>query len=124
MLNDIRYAVRALRHAPGFTAVAALTLALGVGANTTIFSVVHAVLLQPLAFKDPDTLVSLREGSPDRRINISYPNFLDWRARNAVFEDMAICLPIGSAVMTGGERPEVVSTSRTDVPPVLSSVSV
>jgi putative ABC transport system permease protein len=114
MLNDLFYALRALRRAPGFTVTAALTLALGIGANTAIFSVIHAVLLRPLAFPDPERLVRIDEGLPDRRINVSYPNFLDWRARSRAFEDMAVCLPFGSVVATGGARAEVLPTARSE----------
>lgn len=114
MLSDFFCALRALRRAPGFTATAALTLALGIGANTAIFSVIHAVLLRPLAFAEPDRLVRIDEGLPDRRLNVSYPNFLDWRARSHAFEDMAICLPFGSAVATGDVRAEVLSTARAE----------
>ncbi|HXW07208.1 MAG TPA: ABC transporter permease [Vicinamibacterales bacterium] len=114
MHNDIACAIRALLRAPGFTATAALTLALGIGANTAIFSVVHAVLLRPLPFAEPDRLVRLDEGRADRRLNVSYPNFLDWRMRSRVFEDMAVCLPFGSAVVTGPERAEVISTAKSE----------
>jgi putative ABC transport system permease protein len=114
MLNDLRYATRALLRAPGFTAMAAVTLALGIGANAAIFAVIQAVLLQPLPFAEPARLARLTEGRPDFRLNVSYPNFLDWRARSRAFEDMAICLPIGSSVMTGQTRAQVVSTGKTE----------
>ncbi len=92
MLNDLRYAVRQLRKSPGFTAAAVLTLALGIGATTAIFSVVYAVLLRPLPYREPERLVQLYEtglrggGSRDW---VSFPNFLDWRRQNQVFEDVA-----------------------------------
>lgn len=90
--QDLRYGVRMLRKNPGFTAVAILTLALGVGANTAIFGVVNALLLTPLRFKDPDRLVmvweSLRTGNNPEN-NISPANFLQWQEHSTVFEQMA-----------------------------------
>jgi putative ABC transport system permease protein len=90
LFADARYALRMLRENPGFTTVAVVTLALGIGANTAIFSLVYAVLLRPLPFAAPDQLVSvvsMRRGDvPD---NASYPDFGDWRAQNHVFSEMA-----------------------------------
>jgi len=90
LLQDIRFGLRMLAKSPGFTVVAILTLALGIGANTAIFSVVKAVLLRPLPFKDPARLVRVNE-SVDKggRSPVAYPNYLDWRAQNTVFEEMA-----------------------------------
>jgi len=102
LFQDLRYGVRMLVKSPGFTAVAVLTLALGIGANTAIFSVVNAVLLRPLPFPDPDGIVRvvsfrLRDSVGD---NASYPDFLDWRAQNHVFEHMA-AFETGEFTITG-----------------------
>jgi len=88
LAQDLRYALRQLRKSPAFTTVAMLTLALGIGANTAIFSVIDAVLLRPLPFHNPGRLVAVKTTEPGRRDNIgvSYPAFLDWRAQNHVFE--------------------------------------
>ena len=90
--QDVRYAVRTLRKSPGFTVVAVLALAIGIGANTAIFSLVDAVRARALPYKDPDTLVQLwgnvMRTRLERRGN-AYPDFLDWRAQSKSFEDMA-----------------------------------
>jgi len=100
--QDLRYGLRMLAKIPGFTAVAMLTLALGIGANTAIFSMVNAVLLRPLPYSEPDRLVRvvsvrLRDGADD---NVSYPDFVDWRARNHVFEGLAV-FRTGGFTLTG-----------------------
>jgi putative ABC transport system permease protein len=88
--GDVRFALRQLRKAPGFTVVAALTLALGIGANSAIFALVDATLLRPVPFDEPDRLVMVSESLPRfPRTGVSSANFDDWEARNRTFESMA-----------------------------------
>ena len=88
--GDVRFALRQLRRAPGFTAVVALTLALGIGANSAIFALVDATLLNPVPFDEPDRLVMVSESLPRfPRTGVSSRNFDDWEARNRTFESMA-----------------------------------
>jgi predicted permease len=90
LLQDLRYTLRMLAKSPGFAAVAILTLALGIGANTAIFSIVNGVLLNPLPFPHPQELTVLYEHTPnDEKSSISYPNFLDWQRTNSTFASMA-----------------------------------
>jgi putative ABC transport system permease protein len=90
MLHDARYAVRQLARTPAFTTVALLTLALGIGASTTIFSVVNGVLLRPLPFPEPDALVRVHEIVPQYgQFSVAPANLLDWRQQNTVFEHIA-----------------------------------
>ncbi|HLZ51103.1 MAG TPA: ABC transporter permease [Candidatus Acidoferrum sp.] len=92
LLQDMRYAVHVLRKSPGFTVVGILTLALGIGANTAIFSVIDSVLLRPLPYKDPAGLVMLWENNsrhPNPHNTVSPPDFLDWQNRNSSFAEMA-----------------------------------
>src|ERR1700745_3256458 len=90
MLADIRIALRQLRKSPGFTFVAVLTLALGIGANTAIFSIVNAVLLRPLPYPDADRVMVLNESSgPGQDYSVALPDYFDWRNDNTVFEHLA-----------------------------------
>ena len=106
MIQDLIYALRWLRKNPGFTTLSVLTLAVGIGVNTAMFSVVNAVLLQPLPFLEADRLVWMAESGPEVKNRwISYPNFLDWRARNQVFEAMSTFRG-WSVNITGTDKPE------------------
>jgi putative ABC transport system permease protein len=97
--QDIGYGARTLRKNPGFTKVAVLTLALGIGANTAIFSVVEAVLLRPLPFKDPSQLVVLTEYNPGKveMTGVPYPDYVEWRNQNRVFEETAAYFHINAS---------------------------
>jgi putative ABC transport system permease protein len=89
--QDLRFAVRMLRKSPGFTVVAVLTLALGIGANTAIFSLVNGVLLRPLPYRNPNRLTMMWEKSPDGSPeNVGYATYLDWKSQNKSFEEIAI----------------------------------
>jgi putative ABC transport system permease protein len=117
VIQDLRYAVRQVRKAPGFAAIAVITLALGIGANTSIFSVVNAVLLRSLPFSDADRLVRVWHTPPQSSFpgisvfSISPANFLDWQSQNHVFSSMAI-YGFGGFTLTGGDKAEQVTASR------------
>ncbi len=110
LLQNLRYAFRTLRNSPGFAAVAILTLALGIGANTAIFSVVNAVLLQPLSYPNPDRLVELELTSPQGNGDVtSIPKFNVWREQTDVFDAVAAYDFSGPGInLTGGDRPELI----------------
>jgi predicted permease len=121
-LQDLRYGVRMLRQSPGFTAIALVTLALGIGANTAIFSIVDAVLLRSLPYRDPQQLVLMFDvpvDRPDALSAISYRDFTEYRAQNRVFSEMA-----GNAfhdlTLTGAGEPAIVNTA--DVTPEIFSL--
>jgi len=104
LLQDIRYGFRMLAKAPTFSLIAIFTLALGIGANTAIFSVVNGVLLNPLPFHDSQQLVSLFEKIPNfDNGSISYPNFVDWRKMNRTFESMAAYRTVSFTLRGNGE---------------------
>ncbi|HEX8149361.1 MAG TPA: ABC transporter permease [Pyrinomonadaceae bacterium] len=110
LFQDLRYGARVLRKRPGFTAVAALTLALGIGANTAIFSVVEAALLRPLPYDRPEQLVWMYEDGPDVSNRwVSYPNFLDWRARGRSFEAMSTIRGWDMTLTGAGGEPEALA---------------
>src|ERR1700688_2118751 len=105
LIQDVRYAWRTLAKSPGFATVALLTLALGIGANTAIFSFVDGVLLKPLPYPDSDRIVRVLEKPPHgERNGISTLNFLDWQHDNAVFDFMAAQAG-GPALLTGIGEP-------------------
>jgi len=115
-LQDLRYAARALRKSRGFTAIAALTLALGVGATTAIFSVVNAVMLRPLPFTEPDRLVRIWESNVERgrpTFAVSHPNFLDWRSQSRAFESLAATYNAGFTWTSNGEAEVVLGLNVT-----------
>ncbi len=105
--QDLRYGARMLLKQPGFTLIAVLTLGLGIGANTAIFSIVNAVLLRPLPYQEPERLVTLLErASGGAGSSPSYPNFADWRAQNTLFDSMAAVRTNESFNFTGAGEPE------------------
>ncbi len=111
LFQDLRYGLRMLVKSPGFAAVAVATLALGIGANTAMFSVINGVLLSPLAFPRPDQLVTLHENKPNfEGGSVSYPNFRDWQKDNHTFSSLALARTsafsltgIGDAEQVSGE---------------------
>jgi putative ABC transport system permease protein len=108
LLQDIRYGLRLLLRSPGFTAVAIMTLALGIGANTAIFSVVNTVLLRSLPYQDPDRLVKIimtSRGVGGRDIGLSVPELDDLKSRAGIFDQVSVTWP-ADANLTGAERPE------------------
>ena len=114
LLQDLRFGVRVLRKNPGFTAVAVLTLALGIGVNTAIFSVVNAILLRPLPFQDSGRLMMIWHTPPQKsfpgvaRFAVSPGNYLDWRSQNHVFDQMS-AIGFRSLNLTGIGQPESVT---------------
>ena len=105
LLQDARYGARMLRKSPGLTSVAVLSLALGIGAISTIFSFVNGIMLRPLPYHEPERLVLLDETAPKQGVesmSVSFPNFVDWREQNHSFEDIACYDTGGFAIGAGG----------------------
>ena len=114
-VQDVKYGVRLMRLSPGFAAVAALTVALGIGATSAMFSVVYGVLFRPLPYPDADRLVNLWSTAPSRGIthgNVGMANVYDWKARNHVFEDIATLRAVGNFNLTGEGEPERLNAAR------------
>ena len=114
LMQDVRFGLRMLRKNAGFSAVAVVTLALGIGANTAIFSVVNAVLLRPLPFQDPGRLMMIWHTPPQKsfpgvaRFVVSPANYLDWQSQNHVFDQMA-AFGVRSLNLTGMGQPESIT---------------
>ncbi|HXE14314.1 MAG TPA: ABC transporter permease, partial [Bryobacteraceae bacterium] len=114
--NDLRFGFRMIRKSPGFAAVAIITLALGIGANTAIFSFVDCVLLKSLPYPHPERIVNVWEKPPGYdRNSISTLNFLDWQRENSVFTAMA-AMTGGSYTLTGTKEPVQLRGSRVSAP--------
>jgi len=112
LFKDLDYSIRTLLRRPGFTAVVVLTLALGIGANTAIFSVVNAVLLRPLTYRDPERLVSLWENVPVYgQWRVTPANFFDWKQQNTAFEGLA-AFGASTLILTGIGEPEQLQGTR------------
>jgi predicted permease len=102
--QDLRYSMRMLLKRPGFTAIAIITLALGIGANSAFFSVVNAVLLRPLPYQDPDRLVQVWNSTDKQdQFTVTYPDFADWRAQNQAFERLAAWTDTGLTLTGAGD---------------------
>ena len=113
VLKDLRFAVRGLLKRPAFTAIAVITLGLGIGASTAIFSVVNSVMLRPLPYPNADRIVAIRELNPEgKRIQTTGPNFIDWRAQSTVFEHLA-AIKRTSINLTLADRAERVNFAQT-----------
>jgi putative ABC transport system permease protein len=116
LLQDLRYGLRQLKRSPGFTAVAVITLALGIGANTAIFSAVNALLLNPYPFPEPDRIVSVEARHVSgKNHNTGYRDFLDWRDQNSVFEEIAILPEVITYTLTGQGDPQHITGGLTTV---------
>ena len=108
VLADLRYAVRTATKSPGFSLVVVLTLALGIGATTAIFSVVNGVLLRPLPYENPDELLYIHERMEGfGGMSVSFPDYLDWRDQNTVFEDIAVFTGLEANLTSGGDPIEI-----------------
>jgi predicted permease len=110
LLQDLRFGLRMLRKNPAFTAAAVIVLALGIGVNTALFSIVNAVLLRPLPYPHSEQLVAVRESKPNYATgSVSYPNFLDWQRDNRCFSSMAVMRSGSSFLLSGAGEAEQVN---------------
>src|SRR5215207_4371866 len=113
ILKDIRYGLRSLLKHPGFTAIVVITLALGIGASTAIFSIVNSVVLRRLPYPTADRIVAIQELNPEgKRIQVTGPNFIDWRAQNTVFEHLA-AIKTRNANLTLADQAERIDMAQT-----------
>src|SRR5438105_8661843 len=119
LLHDVRRALRVLRKTPGFTLAALVVLALGIGANTAIFSLVYGVLIRPLPFSEPERLVQLWHVPPQKsfpgmtRFALSAANYLDWEKQNSVFESSAI-YAFMAVRLSGNGDPQILRAARVE----------
>src|SRR4051812_32671675 len=119
LLHDLKHALRVLRKAPGFSIAALIVLALGIGANTAIFSIVNGVLLRPLPYEKPEQLVQLWHTPPQKqfpglnRFSLSAANYLDWEQQNDVFEKSTV-YAYTDFRLTGSGEPRVVQAARVE----------
>src|SRR5215831_2696380 len=117
MLSDLRFALRSFRRTPALIAAAILATALGVGANTAIFSVIQAVLLRPLPYRDPSRLVLVWEKNPTfggflaERLPVAHRNFAEWKRQATSFRGLE-ALSLSGIDLTGGDRPEQIQAAR------------
>ena len=105
-LDELRYGARRLRLSPAFTAIVVVTLALGIGANTAIFSVIHAVLLRPLPYPEPHRIMALHETNGTQEFALAFPDYVDWRRDNTVFEHLALSRRDSRNLTLPGREPE------------------
>ena len=114
VLEDLRFGLRQLGRNPAFALTAAITLALGIGANTAIFSIADAVLLKPLPYPGADRMIAIQEKLPKFQINDSWPDYVDWQKQNHVFEEMAMVQPSGFQLSMAGDSVSVPGVSVTN----------
>ena len=116
-IADVRYACRSLRHTPGFTGIAVVTLSIGIGATTAVFTVFNAVLLRPLPFRDAESLAVVYAQNREMQatgVNISYPDYLDWQRSVRAFADLAVFN--WSSYTLSGKEVRNASTARKSAP--------